>query len=83
MTLYSAACMFAMVFALDYVWAGYTKSVASDRALLASGYSALIFLIGGLSTIGYVANPWLLIPAIAGGVSGTYCAMKLVGTKKT
>ena len=83
MTLYSAACMFAMVFALDFVWTGYTKSVAADRALLASCYSALIFLIGGLSTIGYVENPWLLIPAIAGGVSGTYCAMKLVGTKKT
>jgi len=68
--------MFVLTFALDYVWTGYAKSVSANRAVLASWYSALIFLIGGLSTIGYVTNPWLLIPAIAGGVSGTYAAMK-------
>lgn len=68
--------IFFLVFTLDFVWAGYTKAITQHRVLSACVYSAAIYVVGALSTIGYVTNPWLILPAVAGGMTGTWAYLK-------
>jgi uncharacterized metal-binding protein len=67
-----ALAVFLLVFTLDFVWAGYTKAITQHRRLSACVFSALIYVVGALSTIGYVSNPWLILPAVIGGMAGTW-----------
>lgn len=71
-----SVAIFALVCALDFVWANYTKSVTNNRVVHACFFSAMIYLLGGISTIGYVADPRLLAPAVLGGIVGTVLAMR-------
>lgn len=74
MTLWAA--VFAAMFVLDFVWARYTAAITARWALCAGFHAITITAINGAATISYVANPWLLIPAIAGAFLGTVVAVK-------
>lgn len=68
--------VFAAVFALDYAYAIYTRAVTAKRAFASGIYASVIILLTGAAAIGYTADPWLLIPAMAGAFSGTVLAVR-------
>ena len=68
--------VFVSVAVLDFVWAHYTIAVNRSQPVKAGGYAALIMLLGGLAAVGYVNDPWMLIPACLGAFTGTYGALK-------
>ena len=68
--------VFAAMFALDFVWTFYTRAIQRHAALAAANWAVGITLFNGGVTIGYVDNPWLLVPALAGAFTGTFSAMK-------
>lgn len=70
--------MFALIFASDFVWTWWTKACAKGRVLQASIASVIIYASGGVTMIGYVEHPWLIVPACVGAFCGTACAMKWV-----
>ena len=68
--------VFILLVVTDFVWARYTQTVTQDRPYAAAIYTAFIILCGGVSTISYVNDPRLLLPAVLGGMAGTIIAMK-------
>jgi hypothetical protein len=73
--------VFVAVFALDFVWARYTRACATGTKLSAANYAAGIILLSGAAQIGYTNDYWLLLPAIVGAFGGTWCSMKLTETE--
>lgn len=63
---------FALMFALDIVWALYTKSMVANKPVSASAYAAAIQLFAGAVVLEYTKDPVLLIPACVGAFAGTY-----------
>lgn len=72
----TASLVFAATFALDYVWAYYTRAVQRHAALPAAWWAFGIIILGGVGQIGYVNDPWLLLPAGAGAFAGTFAAIR-------
>jgi hypothetical protein len=70
------AIVFLLTTALDFVWAQYTFATTNRQPALAGLYAIGIYGLGGLATIGYTENHWLLLPAIAGCFVGTYAAVR-------
>lgn len=68
--------VFAAMFALDFVWIFYTKAVQRHLPLPAALWAVLVLGFNSATQIGYVHDPWLLIPTACGAFGGTYCAMK-------
>lgn len=68
--------IFAALFALDFVWALYTKAITAGHTLRASFTAAGIITLSGTAAIGYTSDPWMLLPAMAGAFCGTYAAIK-------
>lgn len=68
--------MFAILFALDFVYSRWTMTVTEGHAAQASLWAALCYGLTGLATVQYVSDPWLLIPAVLGCMCGTYTAVK-------
>lgn len=73
--------VFSVSAVVDAVWAKYITTAASGKAFSAAIWSSLIVACGSFVTVQYVANRWMILPAIAGGFVGTYLMMKF-GTKK-
>jgi len=71
--------IFFLAFAVDYVWAVYIKSAASGKPYMAAISSAVIFLSGGMITLSYIDDGWMLLPATAGAALGTYFAIGHTG----
>lgn len=71
-----AIAVFAALFALDFVWALYTKAIGANRMVLASSYAVALIGLSGAAAIGYTSDPWLLAPAMLGAFAGTFAAMK-------
>ncbi len=69
--------VFGATFALDFVWAYYTKALNERAAGRAAWWAAGIIILGGVAQIGYVNDPVLLIPAALGAALGTYAAVYL------
>lgn len=69
--------VFSAMFALDFVWVKYTHMTQQHNAGGAAIYAGLILMLNGTVILGYTENNWMLIPAIAGAVGGTYAAMKV------
>lgn len=67
--------VFLSMLMLDFVWAVYTRAVAEKRPSLASTCASAIIVLSGTAAIGYVNDPWMLIPAAAGAFVGTFLAM--------
>lgn len=72
----TALLVFISVAALDFVWALYASHVTRNNAVMAGFYASLIMILGGLAAVGYVNDPWMLIPACLGAFVGTYGALK-------
>jgi hypothetical protein len=68
--------VFAAMFALDFIWARYTRAVGEKAAARSSAWATLIILVSGFVTTSYVSNPWLLVPAAIGAFTGTYAAVR-------
>lgn len=68
--------VFVACFALDFVWAYYTKAVTERAEWRAAWWAAGIMVLGGIGQIGYVNDPVLLIPAALGAFGGTFAAIK-------
>lgn len=68
--------VFGATFALDYVWAYYTKALNERAATRAAWWAAGIMILGGVAQFGYVNDPVLLIPAALGAAAGTYVAVR-------
>jgi hypothetical protein len=71
--------MFTILFALDFVYAKWTQTITAGHATPAAGWAALCYALTGLATVQYVADPWLLIPAVLGCMCGTFAAVKFRG----
>lgn len=63
---------FAVMFALDVVWALYTISMVAKQTVRASTYAALIQTLTGSLVLAYTHEPVLLVPACAGAFAGTF-----------
>lgn len=68
--------VFLAVAVADWLWSRYILHAAARRAGAASLYSGGIVLVGGVTTLAYVADPRYLVPAAMGAVVGTYWAVK-------
>jgi hypothetical protein len=67
---------FFAMFALDFVWARYTRNITAGNAGRAGGYAALIVGFNAAVTLGYVADIWVVVPAALGAFAGTYASLK-------
>jgi hypothetical protein len=72
----NALLVFIAFVALDLVWARYINAVSDGHRWRAGLWSGITIALGGFGAVQYVNDPWLLLPAILGGVIGT-----LLGTK--
>lgn len=73
----NSVIVFSAVAVLDFVWAFYTRACANGWAGIGALAAGLIILLSGSAQIGYVHNPWLLLPAVLGAIAGTWSALTL------
>lgn len=69
--------VFVMMFLLDFIWAIYVAAIAKGHKHTAGITATLVYVLGGLITLQYVDNPWLLVPAGLGAYAGTFTQMWL------
>ena len=62
---------------IDILYAIYTKQIQKDNPLRSSVSATAIYLINAAIVIGFVQDPWLLIPAALGAFVGTYIGVKI------
>lgn len=77
-----ALAVFACMFLLDFVWGKWTFALTDKRAVLSGVYASILIVLSGGAAIGYVDDPWMLIPAALGAFAGTYAAVKFSPTKE-
>lgn len=70
--------VFLLMVALDFVWARYTLAIQRRAHVCAAATAGVIFLLNGVVTVAYVGDYWVLLPAIAGAVVGTYIGSRFV-----
>jgi hypothetical protein len=68
--------VFVLAAVLDYLWAKYIQFTSDGKRLAAASFSALIAMWGGLLSIGYIQDNWLLAPMVVGYFVGTYLSVK-------
>lgn len=68
----TALGVFAAYLVIDFAWALYTKHVTANNGMTAGLLSAVIVVLNGVGTIGFTTNHWMLVPAAAGAVLGTW-----------
>lgn len=71
MTVIGATLIFLAIFVSDVFWVKCVRSVNEENPLMSGLWAIGIFLPTALTTVAYVYNPWLLIPACAGHFCGT------------
>jgi hypothetical protein len=69
------AAFFAMFFT-DVFNAYYIQAIQQARALKASTWAAILYVLHASALIGAAYNPYLLIPAVIGAFAGTYVGVK-------
>ncbi len=75
------ALVFVATMFVDYAWSVYIRSLATTKMLRAAVWSSIIVFAGGFTTIEYISNHWMLIPAMLGAFLGTLLSASL--EKKT
>lgn len=63
---------FLALFAADFAWAICVRKVRDNSPFQAALWALGIFLPTSVGVIGYTTDPWLLIPASAGTLLGTW-----------
>jgi len=69
------AAFFAMFFT-DVFNAYYIQAIQHGRALKASAWASILYLLYASALIGSAHNPYLLIPAVIGAFAGTWVGVK-------
>ena len=69
------AAFFAMFFT-DVFNAYYIQAIQQTKALKASVWAAILYILYASALIGSAHNPYLLIPAVVGAFSGTYVGVR-------
>ena len=69
------AVTFFALFFTDVCYTYYLRAVADDRALAASAWAVVVYVIAGVAVINYTEDHWALIPALAGAYCGTLFGM--------
>ena len=62
---------------IDVLHAIYVKHIQKDNPFRSSITASAIYLINAIVVIGFVQDPWLLIPAGLGAFVGTYIGVKI------
>lgn len=75
-TALTALLVFASVTAGDWVWARYAIAVQGRHALKASAMAVGIILVGAVSTVAYVEDHRMVVPAVLGAFVGTYFTVR-------
>jgi uncharacterized membrane protein YfcA len=68
---------FFAVFFTDIFYTYYLKAIQDERAMAASLWATVVFLVACIAVINDTTNYWLLIPAGLGAFSGTWVGMRL------
>lgn len=63
--------VFILMFIYELLWVR-CVSALSGRPIVAAAWSVALFLVGTLSVLDMVGQPYLLIPAAAGAFFGTF-----------
>ena len=63
--------IFSLMSVTELFWSLYIHNVRDEKLLKAGVYNVGIFLFTSITTIFYVKNTYLLIPAIIGVLTGT------------
>ena len=71
------AVTFFALFFTDVFYTYYLRAVATDRALAASAWAVVVYIIASVAIINYTADHWSLIPAGLGAFCGTWAGMRL------
>jgi len=69
--------VFLSVFALDFVWTFYTRSMVAHREVRAGLWAAAVIGISGFAASEYVKDKTLLIPAALGAFAGTWLSVRI------
>lgn len=69
--------IFSALTVTDVCWGYYINKVKEGKALPSAVWSVLLYLTGSIAVVGWVKDPWLLIPAAAGAFVGTYISVWL------
>ena len=69
------AAFFAMFFT-DVFNAYYIQAIQQSRALKASAWAAILYVLHASALIGAAYNLYLLIPAVLGAFAGTWVGVK-------
>jgi len=68
---------FFALFFTDIFYTYYLRSIQNERALAASLWAVIVFVIASVAVINYTTDHWLLIPACMGAFCGTWVGMRL------
>jgi uncharacterized protein YebE (UPF0316 family) len=68
---------FFALFFTDVFYTFYLRAVANDRAMAASAWAVVVYIIASVAVINYTTDHWSLIPAGLGAFCGTYVGMKV------
>jgi hypothetical protein len=71
---YSLSFIGVMVsmFFVDICWAKYFLYVSQRKPFASAAWGSMIMVFGAFTTISYIEDKTLLVPAIIGGFAGTY-----------
>ncbi len=72
---------FLAMFFTDMFYTYYLSAIEKNRAIMASIWAGVLYLFGALIVVGYTRDVWILVPAVIGGVLGTYVGVKVKGTR--
>lgn len=70
-----AIVTFAVMAALDYVWAYYQRAVTLKNPMRAGQLSAAIIVLNSVVVLSYADSHWMIAPAAAGAFFGTYISV--------
>jgi hypothetical protein len=72
----TAILVFCLACAVDFLWASYIRHTAAGSAMKSAVYAMAIVVAGSLTTLFYVRDPRLIIPAALGAFLGTYLCVR-------
>ena len=76
MTVFEFLSVLIGMFFTDVLFAIYVRRTSQGMAFQAAFFGALIAAVAAFVVVSYVANHWLIIPAVIGSFLGTYLIVK-------
>ena len=66
----------------EVLWVLWIRRTATGKAFSSAVFGSLLWLMGAGVVLSYVANKWMLIPAVLGSFVGGYITIKIDSRKK-